>query len=145
MTDWFLHLFARVRWQDVTIANLQEAAAEARSEATALRQALDDARRDRENVWELVKAALSAERTAVANERAAYQMHVNHAVQRQGGGVPYPEAHSLPPEATPKLDAETGPAGRMSRILPSEVYAQAAKSFIAADIARRQSKQQKAG
>ena len=137
---WFLRLFAQFRWIEVTNANLQDALTEVRSEADSLRQRLEASEQDRNELWALVQQSLDAERAAYANERAAYQMHVNHVIQRSGGGVPYPEAHSLPNNAVPNLDAETGPAGRQSRMLPSEAVRLASQRVVAQFIASKKAK-----
>ncbi len=126
MILWFLRLFSYVLELEldnnrlrVQRDNAQDGMTELNTLAESLRRRLEDCESDRQHLWTLVSDALSSERTAFANERAAYQMHVNHAVQRQGGGIPYPGAHSLPPNVLTNLDAETGAAGRKGREIPS--------------------------
>jgi hypothetical protein len=60
---------------------------------------------------------------AIDGERAAYQMHVNLSMQRQGAGVPYPEAFHIPPASIPNSPGEA--IGRKGRVLPSEMVQQA--------------------
>lgn len=73
---------------------------------------LDSAIQDRDKLWDLVKESL-------AGERYALQTQVNHANQKMGGGVVYPDAHSLPSNAVPKAQ-EGGPIGRTGRFIPSQ-------------------------
>jgi hypothetical protein len=60
---------------------------------------------------------------AIEGERAAYQMHVNLSMQRQGAGIPYPEAFHIPPASIPNSPGEA--IGRKGRVLPSEMVQQA--------------------
>ena len=78
---------------------------------------LDSAIQDREQLWGLVKESL-------AGERFALQTQVNHANQKTGAGIVYPDAHSLPMHAVPKQQ-ESGPVGRAGRMMPSQAAAQA--------------------
>ena len=62
-------------------------------------------------------------------ERYALHTQVNHATQRAGGGVPYPEASALPDERVAKLQ-KSGPIGRRGRMLPSQVAMRAERDNI---------------
>lgn len=113
--NWFLRLFGAYRRLAASVEVLQ-------TEKLILQDRLDGALQDRDRVWESFQAAL-------AGERLAYQMQINHAVQKAGGGVPYPDAHSLPSGALPKQQAP-GAIGRGSRMLFSESAARHNRQFI---------------
>ncbi len=88
---------------------------EAQSDKLRLQDRLDAALADKDHLWNIMQDSLN-------NERNALRMQVNHAVQKAGGGIPYPDAHSLPAEAVRPLQTP-GPVGRSGRQLPSEVLA----------------------
>lgn len=85
-------------------------------EKLVLEERLLAAQEERTRVWALFDKAIEG-------ERAAYQMHVNLSLQRQGAGVPYPEAFHIPPSSIPNTPGEA--IGRKGRVLPSEVVQQA--------------------
>jgi hypothetical protein len=91
----------------------QEANRELVSEKTLLEDRLDSAISDKDKLWQVMQEALDGERDAL-------RMTVNHAVQRAGGGVPYPESHALPANRVAQPQ-KSGPIGRRARVLPSEM------------------------
>lgn len=107
---------------DVDLKACRESHEELSTEKLRLQDRVDVAEAEVERVWELFRESLG-------NERIALRTMVNHATQRSGGGVPFPEAHSLPPNATPRVQ-EPGPIGRRGRMLPSQLAAQANAEFI---------------
>jgi hypothetical protein len=120
--SWFLGWFPAYRALLAEIEALRNEHARLTTENLRLNDRLDALHEDRTRLWELTQECLRGERTA-------YQMHVNQSWQRIGGGVPYPEAPHLPPQAVPK----PGPSesvGRSGRILPSEAVAQQTNEFI---------------
>lgn len=127
MIPWFLQLFATYRALAEDAAALRRAHEELVRQNLTLQERLDAAQEDRQKLWRMVEKAVDSQAAAFANERAAYQMHVNHVVQKQGGGIPYPDAHSLPPRAVPP---ENPPAPIPRRQLPSEAVARQTAKFI---------------
>lgn len=91
--------------------DLRVALDETQQQSLRLQDRLDAALEDRNRLWSLLSDAIQGERTA-------YQAHINQAWQKQGGGVPYPDAPHLPETATPKPQ-EGGQVGRPARILSS--------------------------
>lgn len=104
------------------IRNLHEANTEFINEKLRLEDRLSTALDDKQRLWDSMNESLRG-------ERYAYQTMVNHAVQGKGFGVPYPEAHTLPPEAVRKPQ-EPGPIGRTARMLPSEMAERANRQFV---------------
>lgn len=92
------------------------------TDKTLLGDRLESAIQDKDRLWETMNQALNG-------ERYAYQTMVNHAVQKTGGGIPYVDAHSLPPSEIRQLQ-KPGPIGRSSRMLPSEGALRATNSFV---------------
>jgi hypothetical protein len=119
--SWFLRLFPPFRWLEAEARALREDHARITAENLRLQDRLDAAREDRDRLWETMQESLRGERTA-------YQMHVNQSWQRQGGGVPYPDAPHLPVASIPKQGSE--PVGRQGRILPSEAVARRTAEYI---------------
>lgn len=76
---------------------------------------------DRQRLWDVVE-------TSLGSERSALRAQVNHAVQRAGGGIPYPDAHSLPKSVVPKAEPP-GFAGRRGRMLGSQAAVLEASRF----------------
>jgi hypothetical protein len=109
----FLRLFSSFR-------RMEEAYREQAGEILRFQDRLEAAQIDRGKLWDTLQEALRGERTA-------YQTSINHAVQRMGGGVPYPDAHSLPPNVVPR-DAKPEAVG--SRMLPSEAVARQTQRFV---------------
>lgn len=138
---WFLRLFKAFRdlesRRTVEMLDLQAAMEELVSERDSLTterdsllRQLETATSDRTQMWEMVNKALEGERTA-------YQMHINASWQKQGGGVPYPAAPSLAPNAVP-VKQEPGPVGRTARVLPSQLVRQRTNDFISGVLAERE-------
>jgi len=105
-----LRLFSAFRELETENRSLRHDLATCRSSHEELVAELNAAVADKDKLWATMQEAL-------ANERNALRMQINHAVQRSGGTAPYPEAHSLP---EPELQE---PIGRRGRILPSEIRA----------------------
>jgi len=103
------------------IAGLREANQELAGEKAILEDRLTAAQSDKDRLWETMQKALE-------DERFAYQTMINQAWQKQNGGIPYPEAHSLPPE-TVRVQ-KPGPIGRSARILPSEMASRNTRQFV---------------
>lgn len=120
----FLRLFPQFAACESDLAECRTALAELSTEKLMLQDRLDAALADKEHLWRSMNEAL-------ANERNSLRMQVNHAVQKAGGGVPYPDAHSLPAGATQPIQ-ESGPVGRRGRLLSSEAVQQQSRKFIAA-------------
>lgn len=104
------------------VASLREANQELVNEKALLEDRLATALEDKERLWNQAQSALEAER---------YALHtmVNHAVQKNGGGIPFSEAHSLPPNEVRKIQTP-GPIGRRGRILPSELAQRKTNEFV---------------
>lgn len=83
-----------------------------RHESAVMSERLDAAITDKEGLWEMTQKAIEGERFA---NHTAY----NHEVQRHGGGIPYPDAHALPPNMVPPVQ-KTGTIGRKGRMLTSQ-------------------------
>lgn len=118
---WFLRLFARFHALEAQLEDLRRSHQDLMTEKLLLQDRLDGALADKEHLWSLTQEALNAERSAM-------RMQVNHAVQKAGGGIPFPDAHSLPP-AQVRVQ-EPGPVGRRGRMLPSETAAQTNRTFL---------------
>jgi len=104
------------------VASLQNANQQLITEKLLLEDRLTAALDDKSNLWKMVGEALD-------NERSALRMQINHATQRLAGGIPYPDAHALPPNAVPPHQ-QPGPIGRSARILPSELAARQSRQFV---------------
>lgn len=104
------------------LENLREANQELSSEKSLLEDRLSSAIADKDKLWETMQ-------TALQGERFAYQTMVNHSVQKTGGGIPYPDAHSLPAQSVHKPQ-EPGPIGRSARVLPSEIAERSTRKFV---------------
>lgn len=134
MFGWVARLFPSLRVEN-EILSAQLAAAQAdvtsardemevlRQERDAMSESLAIALKDKDRLWEMAEKALAAERFA---NHTAY----NHEVQRHGGGIPYPEAHSLPPNIVPPVQ-KSGPIGRSGRILTSQAMMQQSRVALA--------------
>jgi hypothetical protein len=125
----FLRLFEWVRDMESALVSMEAENSQLRKQSEAMLE-------ERCDLWNLVHDTLAKYDVAVANERAAYQMHVNHATQKMGGGIPYPDAHNLPPSAVPNPDPPKGGYGRRF-VLPSEAVAQASERMIRKYVERR--------
>ena len=104
------------------IRNLQDSNQDMITEKLRLEDRLQSAIEDKQKLWDTMQEALR-------EERYAYQTMVNHSVQKQGFGTPYPEAHTLPVEAVRKPQAP-GPIGRSARMLPSEAAFRQSMRFV---------------
>lgn len=102
----------------------REALEELSTEKLLLQDRLDSAIADKDNLWAAMTEALN-------NERDAYRMTVNHAVQKSGGGIPFPDSHSLPPNLI-REPQKPGPVGRRGRLLPSEVASRQTRRYVEA-------------
>lgn len=140
---WFLRLFSAFQTMELLLerhrqsnesltaqlGTLREAHQELVTEKLLLQDRLEAALADKEHLWAMTQDALNAERNAM-------RMQVNHAVQKAGGGIPFPDAHSLPP-AQVRVQ-QPGPVGRRGRILPSESVAQQNHDFLSEYIRGKQ-------
>ena len=111
-------LDATLKEKEAEIASLQTDLAEIRADHEALvneklllQDRLESAIADKDRLWNQMQSALD-------NERYAVRSQVNVFSQKSGGGIPYPDAHSLPPESI-RPPQPGGMIGR-SRMLPSE-------------------------
>lgn len=95
---------------------------EASTDKLLLQDRLEAALADKDHLWDVMKRSLESERNAL-------RMQVNHAVQKAGGGIPYPDAHSLS-AASVRPVQEPGAVGRKGRLLPSESLARHNQSFM---------------
>lgn len=125
-----VRLFPQFRELEVRLSSAESDVVLARAanedliqEKEVLEARLNAALADKEKLWDAMQDALNG-------ERLSYQMQINHAVQKSGGGIPYPNAHSLPP-ATTRLQ-EPGAIGRRGRELPSEAAAKSNERFLEA-------------
>jgi hypothetical protein len=105
---------------DLTACRLSHA--ELTTEKLLLQDRLDSAIADKDHLWAMVKESMNGERYALKSQ-------VNHAIQRSSGGIPYPEAHSMPENAVPQVQ-EPGPVGRRARELPSQAVARHDRQMI---------------
>lgn len=113
MIERFLRLFP-------SFLRIEDAYRVHEQEIVRLQDRLEAAQSDRVKLWDTMQEALRG-------ERLAYQSAINHAVQRMGGGVVYPEAHSLPLNAVPR-DTKNEAIG--SRMLPSERVNRETQRFV---------------
>jgi len=135
---WFLNLFPQYRdavaraadtdvireERDGLMADadtLRQANTELTTEKLLLEDRLQSALDDKQQLWDLVKDSLHGERYAL-------QTQVNHATQRHGGGIPYPDANALPAHTV--RTQEGGPIGPKRRLLPSQAGAMRTRKYI---------------
>ena len=85
------------------------------SDKAVLQDRVDSLIEENGRVWVLLQEAL-------ANERNALRTQLNFEVQRHGGGIPYPEAYSLPPNAVRPVQP-AGTIGRAARMLRNRTRA----------------------
>lgn len=116
------------------IDSLREANQELMHEKALLQDRLASAIDDKDRLWTLTQEALTS-------ERGALRMQVNHAIQRSGGGIPYPDVHSLPQNSVPRPQ-EPGVIGRHARRLPSEDIAIQTAQNIRTFLDKREASQQ---
>lgn len=120
MRNWLLRLFPAFRTLQAERDQLAASLQEITTEKLILQDRLDGVLEDRGKLWELVRECIS-------NERTAYQLHVNIAMQKQGMNPPWPDAPHLPPNGVPQPQE---PIGR--REFPSQRVARKTSEFIAA-------------
>lgn len=118
---WFLSLFPQFR-------ALQVACESARTELLITQDRLNSALDERVKLWDMVRESIS-------NERTAFQMQVNAQWQKQGFGLPYPEAPHLPTSAIPQ---HGGGSVGVKPELPSTRVARAQAQFIDELLAEKQ-------
>jgi hypothetical protein len=104
------------------VSSLQEANQALETDKTVLQDRLESAIEEKTRIWATFQESLRGERYAL-------QSMANVSVQKTGGGIPFPDAHSLPPNAVPKPQ-DAGPIGRSSRMLPSEIQDRNNREFI---------------
>lgn len=114
---------------ELEATNLRSANTELITEKRVLESELDSAREDKERLWDLMKESLDAERMALRTQ-------VNHATQKLGGGIPYPDAHAMPAAAVPQAQAG-GAIGRRGRVLMSQVARERSINFIQHEFLQR--------
>ncbi len=122
MITWFLGLFHTFNALMRETESLRTAVNELTTEKLLLQDRLEAALEDKQHLWIGMESALQ-------NEREALRTQVNHAVQRAGGGIPYPNAHSLPANVV-REPQTPGPVGRRGRMLPSEIAQQQTQKFM---------------
>lgn len=134
---WFLRLFSAFRDMEALLEMQAQTAEDMEADLKACHSSLEDVGIEKLQLQDRLESALSdkehlwaAMNEALGNERDALRMQVNHAVQKSGGGIPYPDSHSLPPSAARPLQAP-GPVGRSGRRLPSEMGQDQTNKFIA--------------
>ena len=115
-------LLTEVEAERQDLKNLQGANQELITEKLLLQDRLESALSDKDKLWDTMTEAMNGERPAL-------HTMVNHSVQKNGGGIPFPDAHALPPSEVRKVQ-ESGPVGRRSRILPSELAERQSVKFI---------------
>ena len=119
--NWLASLVPKLRALEAENTQLRDTVTSLTDEKLRLQDRMDAAVQDRSRMWDLLHKSID-------EMKIAYQMHVNQSWQRQGGGVPYPDAPHLPPAAVPKPPSSE-PIGRR-RMLPSEAVAREADRFI---------------
>ncbi len=117
-----LSLDLKCRSLEHDVTSLQESNQDLIHEKSLLEDRLASAIQDKDRIWDSMQ-------TALQGERYALQTMVNHAVQKNGGGVPFGEAHVLP-AAEIRKPQTPGPIGRSARVLPSEMAARATSTFV---------------
>lgn len=113
--NWVRRLFPQFRALETERDQLRETVATLQTEKLRLEDRLISSQQDRDRLWESFQQSLQGERTA-------YQLHINMSLQRQGAGVPYPDAPHLPQHVAPQPSNE--PLGRRGRVLMSEIMQQ---------------------
>jgi hypothetical protein len=121
MLLWFLRLFPLFAVNEADLLVCRQAIEDMTADNLRLQDRLDSALAEKEHLWTAMQEAMD-------NERHAMRMQINHAIQKAGGGIPYPDSHSLPVASILPLQ-ESGPIGRSGRILPSEAVARRNASF----------------
>ncbi len=121
----FLRFFQIFRDLEVEIENLRESLNVSEMRVLSQKDQLDSAANDREQLWRLVGKSMESRDEAVANERAAYQMHINMSQQGKGMPAPYPEAYTLPDN-----NPGGGSVGRRGRTLMSQAVNEEARKRI---------------
>jgi hypothetical protein len=120
----FLRLFSAFRNleadRDSQVIVLREALQQETQRAMLLQDRLESAQNERVELWGMV-------RECVNGERISYQAHINASWQKQGHGVPYPDAPQIPAHAVPQ-EQNTDPIAR--RAFPSEAMARQTSRFI---------------
>jgi len=114
MVTWLLSLFAAHRC-------VVEALHASNTEKLVMQDRLDSVLNDRRELWRMMESA-------IVNERAAYQMQINSAWQKQGFGAPYPEAPMLPSAAIQQPGG--GTAGSPRPEMPSSRVTRATAQFV---------------
>lgn len=117
---WLLQLFPAYRDLQDEAAQLRKAYDDASQENLRLLDRIEALSADRTRLWETMQTALDSERQSLRTQ-------INHLVQRSGGGVPYPEAHTLPPHAVPR-EQDTSPIARP--MMPGEAVRAQTSKFV---------------
>ncbi len=115
-------LLRQKRHLESELADLRESYHTLQMEKLMLQDRLEASLTDKDRLWGAMQDALD-------NERYSMRMQINHAVQKASGGIPFPDAHSLPASSVAKTQ-QPGPVGRRGRLLPSEAAAQQSTQFI---------------
>jgi hypothetical protein len=127
----FLRLFGPFRDleqdRDATVADLRRQLQDEAASKLVLQDRLDSVLADRQNLWELLREALS-------NERAAFQMHINAAWVKDGHSAPYPDAAAPERRAPREVSDPIIPRAQ----LPSEAVASASRRYIESHTSRNQ-------
>jgi hypothetical protein len=118
---WILYRLPEFRALEDDLALVREALQVSVQEKLRLEDRLEAALADRTKLWDLMAKSID-------EMKIAYQMHVNLSIQRQGGGVPYPDAPHLPVRQHAQESNE--PVGRRGRQLPSEAVSNASLEFV---------------
>jgi len=109
------------------VETLREANRQLITDNARLEDRVEAASEDRNRLWAAMQGALDGERTALHTQ-------INHLVQRSGGGIPYPEAHTLPAVAVPR-EQSTAPISRA--MMPGEAVARQTAKFVEEYVANR--------
>lgn len=134
MLLWFLRLFPQFRaleaveHDEVELANTRNTVTELQHENDKLTDRVDTLLEDRKALWGSFQESLRA-------ERASYQLSVNSAVQRSGGGIPYPDAPHLAQQQVPQPGESTS-LGRQSRISISDRVNSATSQYLQSKFVR---------
>lgn len=104
------------------VVGLRDAVNELVTEKRILEAQLEAAEKDKEHLWTVMQDCLAGERTSLHTQ-------INHLVQQRGGGIPYPNAHSMPPAAVPKIQPP-GAVGRRGRVLASQLADAQSMNFL---------------
>ncbi len=128
---WLLRIFPSLRRLSAEVELLRSANQQLQQENLQMQDRLDAAMEDRKQLWTMTRESSAA-------KDYAYQTQINHLIQREGGGTPYPDAHSLPENVIPH-DKDTTPIAR--RMMPGEIARLRTEKFIrsyAEDLAKKQ-------